>query len=904
MKEQFHATGRERRARLVSLVGQAGIGKSRLAWELEKYLDGVVEGIWWHRGRSPSYGEGITFWALGEMIRRRAGLVEGDDEPTTRAAIAAMLEQHVPDAEEQHWIEPRLLALLGLEAAPSGGREELFAAWRTLFERIAATGTVALVFEDLQWSDDGLLDFIEQLLDWSRAHPIFVVTLARPELLERRPGWGTDRRGAAAMRLDPLTEPAMRELLAGLVPGLPEPVIGQILARADGIPLYAVETIRMFLADGRLVVEDGVFRPVGDLGTIDVPPTLHALVAARLDALPPADRTLLQDAAVLGQSFSLTALAAVTAEEPDVLAPRLTSLVRRELLVMETDPRAPTRGQHAFIQSLIREVAYATLSKRERRTRHLAAARYFEALDDEELAGALATHYLAAYRAAPDGPEGEAAAAQARIALRGSAERAFALGALGQAVDSLRAALEVTPGPSDHAALMQRMGWIEGLSARFDDAERDIGAAAAAWRALGDRASALDAIADLGQLQLSRAHIAQAVATLEAVMGEVDVLQDDAKAQAGLAKYAETVARGRFRSADYRDAVVWADRALALAEPLRLDEVIVMALITKGTALEYIGQHREGIALLNGAYMDGTAHGLHVAALRAGVNLAAMTIDDDPRISIRWTRDGMALARRLGLRTFAPYHAGNMAAAQRIGDWDWSRAAAADLAENHPDPSEKAWIQDMSAWNGPWLGEDVGDRPRAMVAAAEREEDPQSFVSGCHWVLEEAFAREDFAVAAESGRRFVDRGLGSPSAWLWAGRAALHNGDVPGAERALALAERETGRATLADIGMLRAGIAARQGRIDDALSEYRTALSIYRDLELRFEIALTGLDMAALLGPDVSGVRAAAAEARAIFVELRAEPVIARLDRLVAPGTTTGPVAATVPEASVVATD
>ena len=257
LKEQFHATGREQRARLVSLVGQAGIGKSRLAWELEKYLDGVVEQVWWHRGRSPSYGEGVTFWALGEMIRRRAGLAEGDDEEATRAAVAAMVEQHITDETERAWIEPRMLVLLGIGDTPAGGRTELFAAWRTFFERLAETGTVAFVVEDLQWSDDGLLDFLEHLLDWGRSSPIFVLTLARPELLERRPGWGTDRRGAISMRLDPLTDAAMRELLEGMAPEPPGQVVARILERADGLPLYAVETIRMLVATGRLAQEGG-----------------------------------------------------------------------------------------------------------------------------------------------------------------------------------------------------------------------------------------------------------------------------------------------------------------------------------------------------------------------------------------------------------------------------------------------------------------------------------------------------------------------------------------------------------------------------------------------------------------------------------------------------------------------
>ena len=159
---------------------------------------------------------------------------------------------------------------------------------------------------------------------------------------------------------------------------MPDPAAKAIAARADGIPLYAVETVRMLVADGRLVEEGGVYTPSGDLSQLAVPESLTALIASRLDALEPEARTVAQDASVLGQRFTVAGLGAVTGLDPATLEPLLATLLRREMLTLETDPRSPERNQYGFVQSLIREVAYNTLARRDRKNRHLAAARYFE----------------------------------------------------------------------------------------------------------------------------------------------------------------------------------------------------------------------------------------------------------------------------------------------------------------------------------------------------------------------------------------------------------------------------------------------------------------------------------------------------------------------------------------------
>ena len=400
------------------------------------------------------------------MVRRRAGLLEADDEATTRSKLAAMLAEHVPDPDERRWIEAALLALLGFESGV--GSEQLFAAWRTFFERLAASAPVVMVFEDFHFADSGLLDFVDHLLEWSRNVPIYVVTLARPELLEKRPDWGAAKRNFTSLYLEPLTESAMRELLAGLVPGLPERAVKAIVARADGIPLYAVETIRMLLAEGRLRLDGEVYVPTGDLTTLAVPETLTALIASRLDGLVAEDRALIQDAAVLGQSFTLAGLAAVSGIDAVALEPHLLTLVRRELLILKADPRSPGA----------RPVRLRPGADPRGRLQHAGAqrpqgptpraARFFETLGSDELAGALAGHYFAAHANSPEGPERDALAAQARVALRGAAERAATLGAHDQAIALLEQALTVTTEPVDRAELLERAGKSATAAARFD----------------------------------------------------------------------------------------------------------------------------------------------------------------------------------------------------------------------------------------------------------------------------------------------------------------------------------------------------------------------------------------------------------------------------------------------------
>jgi class 3 adenylate cyclase/tetratricopeptide (TPR) repeat protein len=876
LKEQLHAPGRDQRARLVSITGPGGIGKSRLVWELEKYMDGVTELVYWHRGRSPSYGEGITFWALGEMVRRRADLTEDDDEATTRQRIHATVEEYVADPDERAMVEPALLALLGL-ADVVGGRDALFPAWRTFFERISERGTTALVFEDLQWADSGLLDFIEHLLDWSKSRPILVVTLARPELFDKRPDWGAGRRAFTSLALDPLADDAIRQLLEGVVPGLPESAITTIVSRAEGMPLYAVETVRALLAEGKIERDGDVYRPVGDLQQLTVPESLRSLIASRLDALDPADRALLQDASVLGQVFDLATLSTVTGEPESALDERMRDLARGEIVELETDPRSPERGQYKFVQALIREVAYGTLALRDRRSRHLALARHYEAAGDDEMAGVLASHYLAAHEFSAEGPEADAVAAQARIALRAAVDRAVALGAHEQAVAHIEHALRITTDDAERADLLERAA-ASSFAGLIGDTVDYARRALAAREAVGDVTGTYRATALVAQTLLDLNRLEDATELLTGTLAKAQTFPD---VETEVDLYV-ALSRAHMRSGRPEEAMAAAEHALTLAEPHNLVRAIADAMNNRAASLNQLGRRREAIALLEAALRLADDGGWQALAMRLRNNLAVSVQDDDPVRAAEIGREMLAITERLGHLQWYLQAAGGVASNMYAEMSDWDRALA--LVE---DAAVRDVVGSLS-----W----VSARTLAFLIRAARGEDTRPEVAEIEatglqgqsrwWVdagLSDAgLFTGDFETTVERARAciaspFSEANEGYLRSQLALALIALRRVDEAGTVVAEMRDSVFQGAMSQALLQAGQASLLALEGRTDEARASFAHAFAEMRRLQQLQDLVRWELEAVSLL-PEASEASAWAAEVSEIGERVGAVVLLSRL--------------------------
>jgi class 3 adenylate cyclase len=878
MKDLLHATGREGRSRVVSVLGVGGIGKSRLAWELQKYVDGLSEDTYWHHGRCPSYGDGVTFWALGEMVRMRAGVAETDAPGVSRSKLTAAIALFVPLEDERAWIEPRLAFLLGLGERPAGGREELFAAWRTFFERISDHGTVAMVFEDLQWADSGLLDFIESLLEWSRAKPIYVVALTRPEITDVRPTWAVGQRSFLALHLEPLSDPTMGELVRGLVPDADSVAVDRIVARAEGMPLYAVEMIRMLADSGVLRAAEGAYELVGDLGDIQVPETLHALIASRLDALGAEDRALVQDAAILGKSFTLHGLVAVTGGERGHLEGRLHDLARREFVVYEADPRSPERGQYAFVQSIIREVAYGMLSKADRRDRHLAAAHLFEAEHDDELAGVVAAHYVEALHAAPEGSDTDGLADRAREWLARAAARATALGSPVQALGYVAQALDLTPGGPARAALLVHAADAAADSIRPAERIAYLKEAIQVLHVHGDRTAEVVA---MGRLALALADEAEVDELRPLARRMRDRIGDDEDPLAqALADHAE--ASVHYYDGEFERCLLLLDRAAAGYERALAWDLFGRPITEKVYVLATLGRRRESRLLLQGklavATEENNLRDIMDSLFALGLYCQEWTE------SLRLAQQAAAVARQGG---YGSREVGAMAngleVAVETGAWQEADLIIESLTSRPDLPQSRRDYITLSASE---LAAYRGDHDLARTTLAEVSE--ETVKSADHTVrtwyrrvsaMVFLLAGELAEAHSEAMAVFVEEpgGPNSPPAAMTGGHAALWLRDPERARQVLAAAGAlEEGSAGAVRLS-IEAGILALDGHVEEARRAYEAVLAGRLSAGDRFAHAFITVDAVTVLPPG-QVPEGAVETARAYLEGLGAVPLLDRL--------------------------
>jgi class 3 adenylate cyclase/tetratricopeptide (TPR) repeat protein len=897
IKELFHTSAEQRRAHLVSVIGVGGIGKSRLAWEFEKYVDGVTETIRWHRGRCLSYGEGVTYWALAEMLRSRAGIVEGESQQEALRKLHRTVEEFVADPEERQWVEPRLANLLGLEERSAPDQQDLFSAWRLFFERMADRNPTVLVFEDMEWADAALVEFIDYLLNWSRNYPLFLLVLARPEFAERHQGWGGGKRGYTPLYLEPLPDPAIDELLSGLVPDMPEHLMARIDERAEGVPLYAVETLRRLVDRGLLVLEGNAYRLTAPVDDLEVPETLQALIAARLDGLSSEERALIQRASVLGKTFAKPALAAVSGATEPELEPLLVSLVRKEILFVQADPRSPERGQYGFIQDLVRKIAYDTQPRRERKARHLAAAAHLESVwgqDEDEIVEILAAHYLDAFRAAPDAPDAPEIQAKAAGRLARAGERAASLAATAEAQRYFEQAIEFTPAPVAQAELHERAGVVAWRGGRVDRAAAHYEQAVSLFESQGLTHPSARVAARLAEIDWASGQPEQAVARLEPAF---EVLSRD-EPDADLATVAGQLGRFLALSQHTERAIELLELALHLAGTLDLPDVLSHALSSRAIVLIKESRLAEAKIILRGAIEVALESEVLPAALRAYNNLMVVTESLDLYgEAVELSEESLQLTRRVGDRVReAQTVSGTLGDLIYVGRWDEALAQAEEVQRIEVGSVRIQLVGLLDVIHVLVNRGDVAEARRHFEAMPWLSESDDVQIQCNRLFIEAELLRAEGRTAEALGA--AERVLSARPA-LSVTDYRIKRGIVEVLEACLELGRLDRTEELLAEVEGLRPGemtpflranaarfrarLAIARGEEAGVESGFKSAAGLFRELSAPFWLAMAQLEHAEWLAGRgrVDAAEPLLVEAGATFERLGAAPWLDRLARL-----------------------
>ena len=898
VKELFHATIEEGRPRLVTVFGAPGVGKSRLGWEFDKYTDGINVVITMHRGRCLSYGDGVAFWALAEVVRGRLRILEGDNNETVVDRLRQGLLNYVADDDERAWLLPRLATLLGVAdlvgSTSSFVRDDLFGAWRTFLERVAhfedSAGAVVLL-DDLQWADPALLDFITHVLDHAQA-PIFMLALARSELAEKAPTFATARR-ATALHLEPLPDAQMSSLIEGLVGGMPAELRDALVERSEGIPLYAVETVRGLIDRDAVIPKDGryVLAPDAtdriDLADQSLPTSLHTLIASRLDGLPAAERSVVQDAAVLGLSFTVEGLAALMSAvgdqaDLDVAVP---ALVRKEIFSIDMDPRSSEHGQHRFVQAMVRTVAYETLSRRDRKSRHLAVAKFLaDEPDADAIAAVRASHYLDARAAVGSDADAADLAEQAVELLELAAKRARLLGAPLEARRHLEAALALVIDPP-------RVGHLTELAARAalgaGSATDAAGLALRAKSAYEEAAQPVEAARALALWGESNIYLGQSTVVIDPLSAAYDELHEQLDAAEVAAALALGVARAYYIAAGQNTlALEWFDRAVVLAEALDDVPLLASTLASYAGALILDGRSHMGLGLLQVSLELARRTDDPKLELRPLNNLVSFLATREPTLARSYAEAGLAVVRRIGDRDWGQYLLASSGHVYwNLGAWDDALAVIAEavqgleLETSSTTPVMYVYAAAISDARGEIT-------PVPVILPAQSGQHTDLMLEAGLLLTEAAVVRRagDLRKAAELSRKAFDSchlasGIDDdfPIFWFLAIDDQLAVGDAATAREILAVVgDAPRGRVPVlqaAALPWLRARIDAAAGESADVEADFRAGIDKLRQFGAPFFLARALLDHAEWLDErgQVAAAMPLATEALDLFTMLGA---------------------------------
>jgi len=563
LSETFARALREPSAQLVTVVGEPGLGKSRLVWEFREAIDRRPDLVRWRQGRCLPYGEGITFWALGEILKAEAGILETDSPTQALEKLSRSIAEVIEDESERAWFAERLAPLVGAQDEVAGvGREEAFSAWRRYLEALAAQRPTVLVLEDLHWADSSLLDFVEHLLDWAAGVPLMVLATARPELHDARQGWGGGRRNSATVGLSPLSDEDTARLVAALLERsvLPAETQAALLERAGGNPLYTEQFVRMH-----------VDRE--DFGDVSLPETVQALIAARLDTLGPESKALLHDASVLGKVFWTGALAAMGERSREEVLAGLRDLVRREFVRPARVSSMRDEEEFSFWHVLVRDVAYQQIPRAARATKHVRAADWIEGEAAERVsdhADILVHHYEQAFELGRAAGADRDTSLEIRLArfLILAGDRAMQLD-MAAAEASYRRALELSAETPARGVALIKLGDALNEQGRLPEAEQAYEEAVDVLRSVGDELAAALAMHGLaralwrhGKTARSRELTVEAMPILERAPGpDLVFAYGRAAALDALGGHPE-------------EAIAWAEKGIVLAGELGIENVV------------------------------------------------------------------------------------------------------------------------------------------------------------------------------------------------------------------------------------------------------------------------------------------------------------------------------------------